>query len=129
MPDPVAPTPTHAPGRSRPARRGYLVPGLIALAVLAVLAVGIDLIGLRHPTPKALNGPDVATLIAQDMQTRTGASQPPQITCPASEPVRAGLEFDCRLHQAGGVRTIQVRETSAEGAFGWSELPASSVAG
>ena len=116
-------------GRPRPARRGYLVPGLIALAVLALIAVVIDVVGLEHPTPRTLAGPDVATLIAQDMQTRTGASQPPQISCPASEPVRAGLRFACHLQSGRGSRTIEVRETSAQGAFTWIEVPASDPPG
>ena len=108
-------------GRPVPARRGYLLPGLIALVVLGVLAVLIDVVGLQHRAPRTLAGPDVATLIAQDLQTRTGAHQPPQVRCPASEPVRAGVEFTCEEQAAGGTRTIRVRETSAGGAFTFTE--------
>ncbi len=121
-------TPT-AQGRLRPARRGYLVPGLIALAVLAVIAVAIDVIGLQPSTPTTLAGPDVATLIAQGMQARSGASQPPQIRCPSAEPVRAGVQFTCQLDAVGGARTILVQETTGQGTFTWKELPAPSGAG
>jgi hypothetical protein len=92
--------------------------------VLAALAVVIDVLGQQHTTPRSLAGPDVATLIAQGMQAQSGAHQPPQIRCPATEPVRAGLDFDCQLQTAAGLRTVAVHETSAQGEFTWRVLGA-----
>lgn len=121
--------PSGSAGRPSPPRRGYLVPGLIALAVLAVLAVLIDVIGLQHHAPRVLAGPDVATLIAQDMQTRDASRQPPQIRCPTSEPVRVGLRFTCEVENPSGNRTVRVEVTSSQGTFTWQELPGPSGGG
>lgn len=113
------------PGPAAPARasrrkgRGYLVPGLIALAVLGVVAVVVNAAGLQHRDPTALAGPDVATRIAQSIQARNALPTPPQVRCPASTPVRGGLVFTCRL-TAGPGRDITVTQTDGRGSYTWS---------
>ncbi|HET9691778.1 MAG TPA: DUF4333 domain-containing protein [Acidimicrobiales bacterium] len=124
MPEAAAPTVAPA-ARSGRGRRGYLVPGSIALVVLAVLAVVIDLVGLTHRTPDTLAGPDVATRIAQGIQAGAGDHRLPQVSCPTSEPARAGVRFTCaELPPGGGAPiTIQVTETGAA-SYTWHPVPA-----
>jgi hypothetical protein len=105
-------------GRARPPRRGYLVPGVIALVVCAALAVVIDLVGLQSHTPTTLVGSEIATDISQAIQSSRGDTSPPEVRCPASEPMRAGTAFDCTLLQAGRPPTpIRVSETGSTGGF------------
>ena len=131
MPAPAAPT-ALAPPAARPPRRrrGYLVPGAIALAVLAVLAVLIDEIGLAPRTPSTLSGFDVATAIAQGIQAAPGDHRLPQVHCPASEPVRAGLRFTCSEVPSAGAspRPIAVVETGG-GAYTWQPASPAPAAG
>ena len=130
MSAPAAPPAPASPRAAPPRRRrGYFLPGGIALAVLAVLAVLIDQIGLAHRTPSTLSGPDTATAIAQGIQAAASDHRLPQVRCPASEPVRAGLRFTCtEIASAGAApRAIAVVETG-RGAFTWqpsSPAPAS----
>jgi Domain of unknown function (DUF4333) len=107
-------------GRPRPPRRGYLLPGAIALVVLGILAAVINAAGLQHHRPRTLAGPDVATLIAENLQTRANAAQPPQVRCPPSEPVAAGVAFTCVLSTSHGPQDLLVHETNDQGAFTFS---------
>ena len=84
-------------GRRGPSRRGYLVPGLIALAFLAALALVINWAGLSHPRPRTLSRSDAQTLLSQALQVQLGDASPPQVRCPGAEPVRAGWRFTCHL--------------------------------
>lgn len=113
-----------ATGRARRSKRGYFVPGLIALVVLAVGGGLANFGGLDHAAPNRLAGPDVETFLAQAIQARDGLSSPPHISCPASEPVRAGLRFTCTWHRAGGDRRLGVTETG-RGQFRFTVEPAS----
>jgi hypothetical protein len=107
-----------------PRRRGYLVPGAIALIVLAAIALVIDVAGLQSHTPHTLVGTEVATSISQILQENQtlkatqGEGSRPQVRCPAREPLRAGLVFDCSLLRPGRpAERIRVTEGSKGGDF------------
>jgi len=104
----------------RRAKRGYFVPGLIALVVLAAAGGVANFAGLNHAGPHRLAGPDVETFLAQAIQSSNGLSQPPSISCPPSEPVRAGFRFTCTWQRAGGNRPVSVTETDSRGQFRYS---------
>ncbi len=102
-------------GRPRP-KRGYLVPGIIALVVCAAMATVIEFGGLRSHTPPSLAGHDVEALVSQRLQATHPQGSPPQVRCPAVEPLRAGLSFDCVFLEGGRpAGTIRVTELSAAG--------------
>jgi hypothetical protein len=111
-------SPGAAPGtRPRP-KRGYLLPGTIALVVCAAIAVVIDLAGIQSHTPTTLAGHQIESLVSQSLQAQHPQRNPPQVRCPASEPLRAGLAFDCSLVQGGRpAGTIRVTELSGAGAL------------
>jgi hypothetical protein len=105
------------------ARRGYFLPGVIALIALLVLGLVWGAGDLEHPAATSLTGPDTASLIALGIQAQQDLSRPPDVTCPAREPVRTGLTFDCKL--AGTPpRTIHVTEIDSRGEVRWSLAPA-----
>ncbi|HLH47318.1 MAG TPA: hypothetical protein VKV25_09170 [Acidimicrobiales bacterium] len=98
--------------RPRP-KRGYLLPGTIALTVLAAGAALFAVVGLQTHYPGHLAGPEVASQIGVDIQTRSARAEalPPTVRCPAREPVRAGYVFHCTLVRGGrATRTITVTE-------------------
>jgi hypothetical protein len=109
-------SPGPAPGtRPRP-KRGYLVPGIIALVVCATIGIVIDLAGLQSRTPSTLAGRQLDALVSQSLQATHPQRTPPQVRCPATEPERTGLVFDCSLVRPGrhdGV--IRVTELSGSG--------------
>jgi len=107
------------------ARRGYLGPGIIALVVLAAIGLVINFVGLSHRSPHTLSGSDAATLISQGLQAQHGGSGRPQVSCPASEPVRSGVRFECSLHEPdGSSRSIAVTETDRSGDLRFTVLAA-----
>ncbi|HUY61889.1 MAG TPA: hypothetical protein VMW49_08425 [Candidatus Dormibacteraeota bacterium] len=113
------PAPTGSgPAPTRP-RRGYLVPGIIALAVATGLALAINATMLAHHDPSNLNGPDVALYLSQAIQAAEAADSPPQVRCPASEPLRQGWSFACQLRGLTGTARVEVSETDATGQFTW----------
>jgi hypothetical protein len=107
--------PAAAPGsRPRP-KRGYLLPGTIALFVCAAIAVVIDLAGLQTHTPHVLAGQDVEQYLQENLQT---TSSPPAVHCPADEPLRTGLTFTCIVTPTGGTaRAVRITEISDNGSF------------
>lgn len=107
-------------------KRGYLLPGTIALVVLGGLAAVFGVVGLQTHYPRTLAGPEEATLISQALQARArhGEAVPPTVRCPAVEPVRRGLVFDCTLVRPGGrAQTIRVTETNARGSTSYEVEP------
>jgi Domain of unknown function (DUF4333) len=112
---PVAhePPPDTAGGTRAKGRRGkgYFVPGLIALVVMAAAGGLANFGGLDHSSPSHLAGSDVATFLAQGIQAQEGLHTPPSIACPATEPVRAGVSFTCQWQRSVGDRTVRVTET------------------
>jgi hypothetical protein len=98
---------------ARPRKRGYFIPGLIALVAMAGIGAAVNFGGLDHGAPSRLAGSDVSTFLAQGIQAQQGLSAPPSITCPASEPVRAGLSFTCQWAHAGVDQAVHVTETTA----------------
>lgn len=113
---PAAP-PTRPSGRRG---KGYFLPGGIAL--IALLAIGVVFVGagdLQHPVPTELSGADIASQIALSIQAEQNARSLPAVTCPAQEPVRAGLPFRCSL--AGpSARPVYVTEVDGRGRIRWS---------
>ncbi|MHB1928884.1 MAG: DUF4333 domain-containing protein [Acidimicrobiales bacterium] len=95
-----------------PRKRGYYLPGIIALVVLVGMSVVFALTALRSYDPRVLHGPDVAQSLAEGLQV--GAT-PPTVRCPAAEPRRPGVVFDCTLLRPGRApRTIQVTVTTPQ---------------
>jgi hypothetical protein len=110
--------PAHVPGPAR-GRRGYFLPGVIALVAL----LGIGLLwgagDLEHPAATNLAGPDVAAQISLGIQAQENATRPPSVSCPAKEPVHQGQTFDCTV--AGSPpRLVHVTEVDGRGRLQWS---------
>jgi hypothetical protein len=105
------PAPTEEQGRRTPPRRGYLVPGVIALVVLAVIALVIDVAGLQSHSPRSFSAEDVEQDITSWAQSQMGLTNP-SATCPGSEPKRTGTVFYCSLTASGRTRRVQVTELS-----------------
>lgn len=115
------PTPGPPPGGpARRPRRGYFLPGFIALAALLAIGLAVGAGDLSHPAPQTLNGPDVASQIALGVQSQLDESTPPPVSCPAHEPVKAGYRFDCELGGGPAPRTVAVTEVDGRGRLHWS---------
>ena len=106
--------------RTRP-RRGYFLPGLIALTVLLAIGVAAGAGDLEHRPPPSLLGTDVAQELSVGIQAQQGGAEP-TVTCPAREPVRRGLAFTCRTGGPHG-RVVQVTEVDGRGHLRWSLGP------
>jgi hypothetical protein len=118
--------PAAAPGTRRRPKRGYLLPGTIALVVCAVIGVGIDLAGIQSHAPSNLAGGQVEAFLSQSLQYTHPQASPPQVRCPADEPLRTGYTFDCTLVKDGrSAGLIRVTETSATGTFSYQPPPSS----
>lgn len=113
---------TTAPRR----RRGRWIPGLIALA--ALLAIGF-IFGaggdLTHPSPHVLSGRDVAGQIALGIQAEKRMASPPSVDCPSSEPIKAGLVFQCSVTGLPSSPTgaVGVTEIDNRGHLRWQLTP------
>lgn len=107
----------------RPARRGYFLPGFIALAALLTLGVAFGAGDLEHPAARTLVGPEIASQIALGIQTEENAAAAPAVHCPGSEPVRQGLVFDCTDGSGPSDRTVYVTEIDGRGDVRWSFSP------
>jgi len=105
---------------TRPRRRGYFVPGLIALVAMLAGGAALNIGGLDHASPSRLAGSDVATFVAQGIQADRGLASPPAISCPSSEPDRAGFTFACVWHRGAQDVAIRVTETTRTGQFRFS---------
>jgi hypothetical protein len=104
------------PGRRR---RGYWIPGLIALAAMLAIGVAFGAGDLVHSAPSTLHGQDVASEIALAMQARQHLTTAPDVRCPQSEPVRSHLVFECVLVQGKLQTTITVTEIDNRGHLQW----------
>jgi hypothetical protein len=96
---------------------------LIAVAALTALGVALGAGDLNHSSPKVLSGKDVAQQIALGIQTKEGSHSPPDVHCPANEPVRQGWQFVCtrpKPGKAGAVQTVEVVEIDPRGHLRWS---------
>jgi hypothetical protein len=114
---------TRRPARST-GRRGYWIPGVIALTVLVAIAIGFGAGDLTHPSPRALAGPDVEAELSLGIQAQQGASAPPVVHCPTSEPVRAGHTFECTTVKGASTEVVSVVEIDSRGRLRWSISPA-----
>jgi hypothetical protein len=110
---------TDAGAEAAPRRgRARWVPGLIALAALLTIGFVVGAGGdLSHPPPKNLSGTDVSAQLAIAIQAERSLRFPPALTCPPSEPIRAGFRFRCHF---GDGRPIDVVETDGRGHLKWS---------
>ena len=109
--------PGESPG-PRP-RRGYWIPAVIAMVVLAAIGLALGAGDLDHARPSVLHGSDVAQQIALGIQAQQGTRHPPEVHCPASEPVQVGYRFLCTSPQAGVNRSIEVVEIDGRGHLRW----------
>jgi hypothetical protein len=108
------------PVAGRRARRGYWLPGLIALVALLGIGLGIGAGDLNHRSPHTLSGSDVAAQIALALQVQQRSTTPPLVSCPGSEPVRAGWTFTCTLTGRDGPERVKVAEVDGRGSLRWS---------
>ena len=103
--------------------KGYFLPGIIAL--IALLAIGVFFVGagdLQHPAAKELAGPVMANQIALAIQVQENSTRPPNVTCPAREPVHAGARFQCAV-KGPPDRAVYVTEVDGRGRIRWSFTP------
>jgi hypothetical protein len=107
-------------------RRGYFLPGVIALAALLALGAAFGAGDLQHRGPSILAGRDVAEQLALAMQAQVAAPSAPSISCPSTEPVRKGLVFYCKVApwRGAGRRELRVTEVDSSGRLSWSVVPA-----
>lgn len=113
--------PGPVPQGSRRGRRGYFLPGAIALVALLAIGAAVGGGDLSHPAPKILTGPDVASQISLGVQAQQNDPVPPRVSCPAREPVRAGYHFSCTLTPAEGPPIqLAVTEVDDRGQLHWS---------
>jgi hypothetical protein len=85
------------------------------MTVLLLMALALGAGDLDHQTPRSLDGPEVAGQVATWLQARQGLEAPPKVLCPASEPIRVGLTFDCSTKRAGVTATVQAVELNSQG--------------
>ncbi len=114
----------------RRGRRGYFLPGAIALAALLLIGVAVGAGDLSHPAPHTLRGPDVASQISLGVQAQQNSRTAPTVDCPASEPVKQGVTFRCALSTGpgGATRVVTVTEVDGRGNLRWSLAPVGSPA-
>ncbi|HWE57983.1 MAG TPA: DUF4333 domain-containing protein [Acidimicrobiales bacterium] len=108
---------------TRPSRRGYFLPGFIAMGALLVIGVLFGAGDLEHPAARSVVGPDIAGQIAAAIQTVENARTTPDVHCPAREPVQLGLQFECTQGSGATTRPIYVTETDNRGGVRWSFDP------
>jgi hypothetical protein len=89
------------------------------MAVLLVIAVAVGAGDLDHAAPRVLEGPDIASQIALGIQTQEGGSSIPEVSCPKSEPVRSGWQFECSVQRAGRRVPVEVVELDQHGQLSW----------
>lgn len=94
---------------------------MIALGALVALGTAFGAGDLYHQPPTLLAGPDVASQISLAIQAEQNVVAAPVVSCPTSEPVRAGLVFYCaeQPETGGSPVEITVRETDSRGNLSW----------
>ncbi len=114
-----------APATPARRRRGYFLPGAIALVALLVIGAAVGAGDLVHPTPHALNGSDVSSEIALGIQVQRNTRTPPKVSCPAREAVEKGLQFHCTLSTGPGAAptVVTVTEVDGRGHLRWALPP------
>jgi hypothetical protein len=105
-------------------RRGYFIPGVIALIAMVVLGVIIGGGDLEHPAATTIYGPAIESQIANGIEDVRNTNSSVDVTCPAQEPVKQGLRFECTANGGGLTnRTVYVVETDGRGDTRWSLTP------
>lgn len=110
--------PAVAEGRAARRRRGYWVPGLIALVVLLGIGLALGAGDLDHGSPGTLAGPQIAQSLGAMIQANQG-NPSLAVHCPHSEPARSGVQFVCTVTGAGATRTVHVTEIDSRGGLSW----------
>ena len=101
-------------------RRGYWIPGFIALAVLVAIAAAVGAGDLSHPAPSTLARSEVESQLALGIQAEQRSPEPPTVHCPGPEPVRKGYRFDCTIDRGGTTTVVIVTEIDDRGGLRWS---------
>jgi hypothetical protein len=112
-----------APPDDKPKRRGYWVPGFIALAALVIIGLLFGAGDLSHPAYTSINGPDIEQQISEAMQAEQNSANPPDVSCPRREQVKLGLAFDCTARTPSGQQVVHVTEIDNRGEIRWSLSP------
>jgi hypothetical protein len=115
----TTPAPPVAEGPRERGRRGYWIPGLIALAVLLGIGLAFGAGDLDHSGPTTLAGSEMAQDLAGAIQANEGTPSPPTVHCPRSEPARAGHQFVCSVSGGGTTRVVHVTEINGRGGLYW----------
>jgi hypothetical protein len=118
--DPAGEATAVAAGRPPPRRRGYWTPGLIAVAALTAIGVAFGAGDLNHGRPAVLHGSDVAQMIALGIQAQERTHVPPDVRCPATEPVRHAWQFTCVRQDGARQVLIRVVEIDNRGRLRWN---------
>ena len=123
---PVGPdeTPVAPDGAPVKKRRGYFIPGIIALVVLLVIGLVLGGGDLEHPAATTIYGSAIESQIANGIQDVRDTNATIDVACPAQEPVKQGLQFSCTATGAGlENQTVYVVETDGRGDTRWSLTP------
>jgi hypothetical protein len=99
-------------------RRPYLRSGIVALAVLVLIAIGISVFTLSpSSSPHSLPGSEVASDLASAIQTQRHLGSPPELRCPPSITLQQGGRFTCTLVQHPHPVIVEVTQTNSQGNF------------
>jgi hypothetical protein len=112
----ASPDPRPAQSAGKTAKRGYLLPGTIALGALVVIGLVINF-SFTHHTPRNLDGQEVSMGIAEGLQAQERSASPPEVSCPPSRPLQTGLRFTCTRQRSGGDQVIEVTEINNIGGY------------
>jgi hypothetical protein len=113
--EPISPA-TAAAGRAPRRHRRTLGTGLIALVALAAMALLFDVAVIEHHDNPSVAGPDLARLVAQDIQARTSSAQLPAVTCPSIRS-QVGTTVVCQADIDGKTVAIRVRALGGQDNF------------
>jgi hypothetical protein len=99
-------------------RRAYLRSGIVALAVLVLIAIGVSVFALSpRSSPRSLSGAEVATDLSSAIQAQRHLSSPPDVRCPPSITLRQGDRFTCTLIEHPHPVIVEVTQTNSQGNF------------
>jgi hypothetical protein len=87
---------------------------------LTAIGVAFGAGDLNHRRPAVIHGNDVAQEIALGIQAQEGTHGPPDVRCPATEPVRNAWQFTCVRQDGGRPVPIRVVEIDNRGRLRWS---------
>ncbi len=118
-PGPAEPSAPDA-AAARRKRRGYFLPGTIALLALVGIGAALGAGDLSHPAGSHLDGRNVEEQITLALSAQGGPAHAATVTCPASEPLQQGLSFTCRVTDSSGRQSVVVTEVDSRGGVRWA---------